>query len=88
MSVVAKNQIVAAMLTFVAVGGHFMAGLGAFVFAEDGPRQVFEYLSVWSHLDAYASGIVDTRFLAFDLTVTVLALFLAVRVLESRRYEG
>ena len=87
-SVVAKNQIVAAMLAFVAVGGHFMLGLGAFVFSEDGPRQVFEYLSVWSHLDAYAGGIVDTRYVAFDLTVTVLALFLAVRVLESRRYEG
>lgn len=87
-SVVAKNQIVAAMLAFVAVGGHFMLGLGAFVFSEDGPRQVFEYLSVWSHLDAYAGGIVDTRYVAFDLTVTLLALFLAVRVLESRRYEG
>lgn len=88
MSALARNQIVAAMLTFVAVGGHFMLGLGQFVFPEDGTREVFEYISVWGHLDAYASGVVDTRYVAFDLSVAVLALFLAVRALESRRYEG
>jgi ABC-2 type transport system permease protein len=88
MSAIARNQMVAAMLTFVAVGGHFMLGLGQFVFTDDGSREIFEYFSVWGHLDAYASGIVDSRFVAFDGSVTLLALFLAVRVLESRRYEG
>lgn len=87
-SVIARNQIVAAMIAFVLVGGHFIVGLFGFVFTEDGLRQVFEFVSVWGHLDAYASGIVDTRYLAFDLTIAFLAIFLAVRVLEARRYEG
>lgn len=88
MSAIARTQIAAAMLTFVAVGGHFMLGLGAFVFTEEGTREVFEYFSVWGHLDAFATGVIDSRFIAFDLSLTFLALFLAVRVLEGRRYEG
>jgi ABC-2 type transport system permease protein len=88
MSTIARNQIVAAMLTFLAVAGHFMVGLGQFVFPGDGAREVFEYVSVWGHLSTYATGVVDTRYLVWDLSITAFAIFLAVRVLESRRYEG
>jgi ABC-2 type transport system permease protein len=88
MSAIARNQIVAAMLTFLAVGGHFMIGLGQFVVATDEARELFEYVSVWGHLSTYATGVVDTRYLVWDFSITVFALFLAVRVLESRRYEG
>lgn len=88
MSAIAKNQIVAAMLTFLVLVGHFMVGLLQFVFTDEGATEIFEYFSVWSHFQAYARGVVDTRFLFFDLSVGLLALFFAVRVLESRRYEG
>lgn len=87
-STIARNQIVAAMIAFVLVGGHFIVGLFGFVFTDDGPRQAFELVSVWQHLDSYGSGIVDTRYLVFDLSIAFLAIFLAVRVLEARRYEG
>lgn len=88
MSTIARNQIVAAMLTFLAVAGHFMVGLGQFVFPGDDAREIFEYVSVWGHLGTYATGVVDTRYLAWDLSITIFALFLAIGVLESRRYEG
>lgn len=88
MSAIARNQIVAAMLTFLAVAGHFMIGLGQFVFPGDAAREIFEYVSVWGHLSTYATGVVDTRYLVWDLSITAFSLFMAVRVLESRRYEG
>ena len=88
MSAIARNQIVAAMLTFLAVGGPFMIGLGQFVVTTDEAREIFEYVSVWGHLSTYATGVVDTRYLVWDFSITAFALFLAVRVLESRRYEG
>lgn len=65
-----------------------MIGLGQFVVATDEARELFEYVSVWGHLSAYATGVVDTRYLVWDFSITAFALFLAVRVLESRRYEG
>lgn len=88
MSAIARNQIVAAMLTFLAVAGHFMIGLGQFIFSSDTAREIFEYVSVWGHLSTYATGVVDTRYLVWDLSITAFSLFMAVRVLESRRYEG
>ena len=83
-----ESSFVAAMLTFLAVAGHFMIGLGQFVFPDEGAREIFEYVSVWGHLSTYATGVVDTRYLVWDFSIAALALFVAVRVLESRRYEG
>jgi ABC-2 type transport system permease protein len=88
MSAIARTQVVAAVLTFLAAAGHFMLGLGQYVFTDEGSREIFEYVSVWGHLQAYASGAVDTRYLVWDLSITAFALYLAVRVLELRRYEG
>lgn len=88
MSAIARNQIVAATLTFMTLTGIFMIGLGQFVFPGDDAREVFEYISVWGQMGAFATGVVDTRYLVWDLSITAFALFMAVRVLESRRYEG
>lgn len=88
MSAIGRNQIVAATLTFLALTGLFMVGLGQFVFPGEDTREVFEYISVWGQMGAFSSGVVDTRYLVLDLSITAFALFLAVRVLESRRYEG
>ena len=88
MSALARNQMVAFALTFLALAGQFMAGLGSFVFPGEGSRQIFELVSPWTHMGAYASGMVDTRYLVFDLVVAAVATFLAIRALELRRYEG
>ncbi len=88
MSAVARSQIVAAVLTFVAVGGLFVLGLLQFVFTDDGQREIFEYVSVWGHMQSYARGVVDSRYVVFDLSLTSLSLLSAVLVVSWRRYEG
>jgi ABC-2 type transport system permease protein len=85
MSAVARSQIVAAMLTFLVIGGLFFVGLGTFLSPNEVMRAVFEYVGPWAQMVAFSKGIVDTRYLVFDLSLTVLALFMAVRVLQTNR---
>jgi ABC-2 type transport system permease protein len=87
MSTIAPNQIVAAVLAFFVV--MFLFTLGVFEGFVDDPAitDLLGYVSVWGHMEDFAKGIVDSRYLAFEATTAALALFVAVRVLEARRYE-
>jgi ABC-2 type transport system permease protein len=87
MSAIAKNQIVAGILTFFALTTLFMVGIGQFVFGEE-YREIFAYLSVWGHMEAFSRGVVDSRYLIFDATLTALGLTFAIGVLQARRVEG
>jgi ABC-2 type transport system permease protein len=85
MSAIARNQIVAAMLTFLVLGGLFVVGLAGYANVGDEMRSVFEYVGLWSQMSAFAKGIVDTRYLVYDLSVVVLSLFLSVQALQTDR---
>lgn len=86
MSASSPNQIISAVMTFMLLGVLFLVGIGEFIF--DGPvRESFAYVSVWGHMTDFSKGIVDSRHLVFDFSLAGLALFLAVRVMQSRRYE-
>ncbi|MFW6067716.1 MAG: ABC transporter permease subunit [Myxococcota bacterium] len=85
MSVLSRNQIIAAVLTFMVLGLLFAIGVFEFVVPEH--RDVFAYLSVWTQMDTFAKGIVDSRYLVFDLSLAAVSLFIAVRVLEARRFD-
>ncbi|HEX5656105.1 MAG TPA: ABC transporter permease subunit [Polyangiales bacterium] len=85
MSALAKNQIVAALLTFMLLSGLFAVGLLGFVDTLSEQRDVIDYISLWGHMQAFSKGIVDTRFLVFDVTVAGLFVYLAWRALDDRR---
>ena len=85
MSAIAKNQIVAAILTFAVLCGLFILGLGVFLGEEY--REILGYISIWTHMEAFSKGILDSRYLVFDATMATLALTLAVAVLSARRVE-
>jgi ABC-2 type transport system permease protein len=87
MSALAKNQIVAAMLTFMVLAGLFAGGLLSFVESFAAYRDAIDYVSLWGHMQSFSKGIVDTRFLVFDLSVATLFVYLAWRVLEGRRWQ-
>jgi ABC-2 type transport system permease protein len=85
MSAVARNQIVAALLTFMVLGGLFVVGLAGYANVGDETRAVFEYLGLWTQMAGFAKGIVDTRYLVYDLSVAVVSLVLAVQALQTDR---
>jgi ABC-2 type transport system permease protein len=87
MSAVARNQIVAAMLSFLVLGGLFVVGLAGYATLDQEKRAVFEYLGLWTQMGAFSKGIVDTRYLVYDASVAAVSLFLSVRVLQANRWQ-
>jgi len=85
MSAAARNQIVAAMLTFLVLGGLFVIGLLGYANVGDDWRVVFEYLGLWKQMSTFAKGVVDTRFVVYDLSFAFLSVVLSVRVLQADR---
>ncbi|HJL20257.1 MAG TPA: ABC transporter permease subunit [Sandaracinaceae bacterium LLY-WYZ-13_1] len=86
MSAIAPQQMIAALLTFLALGTLFVLGVGQYIFDEY--RDLFTYVSIWGHMESFSRGVVDSRYLVFDLSVAALALTLTVGVLHARRTEG
>lgn len=84
-STIAPSQIVAAVLTFLAVMVLFLISVVGFVVTPEA-TDIVSYLSVWTHMETFAKGIVDTRYLVFEGTTAAAAIFASVRVLQSRRY--
>jgi ABC-2 type transport system permease protein len=82
-----RHQVVAAIITFVC----FVALWIVPGFIEEGVasgwvRTVFEHINFVKYHDVFMKGIIDSRAIVFDLSLTALFLFLTVRVLESRRW--
>jgi ABC-2 type transport system permease protein len=83
-STLAKNQIVAAILTFAMLIPIFSAGL--FQSGVDPSRQtIVDYLNMWDHMDEFSRGVVDTRRLVYYLSGMALFLFLSSVVLSSKK---
>jgi ABC-2 type transport system permease protein len=87
MSAFAKNQIVAALLTFMVLAGLFAAGLLSFIDAFAAFRDVIDYFSLWGHMQAFSKGIIDSRFLVFDVSLASFFVYVAYRALEQRRWQ-
>jgi ABC-2 type transport system permease protein len=82
-----ENQIVAGFGTFGILLAFWIVGWGA-EFAGGGLRGVLQYLSFTDHLDGFTRGLIDTKDLVYYVTGIVLALFLTLRSLESKRWRG
>ncbi len=84
-----SSQFLALVFTALVLLVMFLVGLGEFV-AEDGStlQAIASYVSVWSQMNDFATGIVDSRRLVFDTTLIVVPLYLNVRVIEGLRFGG
>jgi ABC-2 type transport system permease protein len=84
-SALTQNQVVAAflgiMLVMVLWFLPFLAG------SESTVGQVLAYLGLTEHYNNFGQGIVDSRDVIYFLSVTLGALYLATRILESRRWR-
>jgi len=81
------NQIVAWMLGMVPL--MLFVWFAAFIvrIAEGGLRQAFQQINILRHLDQFNRGLVTTESVVFFLATAVLFLFLAIKVVESRRWR-
>ena len=88
-SALTRSQIVAAMISFAIGLAFFMASYLSDPLAPQKSWQVetLNSICILEHMKEFARGVVDTRYLIFYLTASAFFLFLAYRVIESRRWK-
>jgi ABC-2 type transport system permease protein len=88
-SALTRSQIVAAMISFAYVLALFLAGYmaGPMDLQRTWAGQALSCISVTGQMKDYARGVVDSRSIVFCLTSSIFFLFIACRVLESRRWK-
>jgi ABC-2 type transport system permease protein len=86
-SALTRSQFLAMVWTALVLLVLFILGVGEFVTREGTTlHAICAYVSVWAHMNDFASGLVDTRRLVFYGTLTVLPLFVATRAVEAWRW--
>lgn len=85
-SALTENQIVAAIVAFVALLGFFLIG-EIVPSASGGWGRFLEVLSLRYHTDQFARGLVRLEDVAYFVMLVVVFLFLTCRILELRRWR-
>jgi ABC-2 type transport system permease protein len=81
-----QNQVVAFFIAFAILLILWLADAAGS--AIGGPfGDVLNYLSIASHFDDFTKGVIDTSHLIYYLSLIVTFLFLATRVVETRRWR-
>ncbi len=90
-SAVARDQIVASLVTFVALFvlytiSSYAQSITSTAFGIPW-QKVVAYIGFLTHYESFRKGVLDSRDLVYFSSVTVVFLFLSVRALESRRWR-
>lgn len=83
-----RNQVIAALLTFVALLFLFSIGILDVFIRDPESGKIIQYLSLIDHLRNFGKGLLDTRPLVYYLTLTTICLFLTGRVIRSPRWRS
>ncbi len=85
-----RNQIIAAMTSLVLGVSLFLLGFLSTAVSTDSAweARALAHISLIEHMRDFARGVVDTRAVVFQLTLTGLFLFLTHRAVESRRWKA
>jgi ABC-2 type transport system permease protein len=82
-----RSQLLAAMMTVAVLFLLFLLGVFEQLVNNDVAKKALGYVSIWNHIDEFASGIIDTRRLVFYLSGTLFFLFLASRALADKKWR-
>jgi len=83
-----RNQVIAAVLSFVTIMLLFSIGLLDVFIRDPETSKIVQYLSLLEHLQHFAKGMLDTRPIVFYATLTMICLFLTGRVIASPRWRS
>src|SRR6267378_1322329 len=88
-SVLTKNQIVAAVISFCVITLHFFSGLISFVLQEisSSTRQLLGYFSAIEQMGTLSRGEIDTRPMVLYVSMTIVVLTLTYQAFQSRRWR-
>ena len=83
-----RNQVIAAVLAFVATLLMFSIGILDVFVRDPETTKIIKYLSLIDHLQDFSKGIIDTRPVIFYLSGTAICLFLTGRVIGNPRWRS
>jgi ABC-2 type transport system permease protein len=87
MSAITKSQFLALVLTALIILVLFIMGIGEFVTREGTTlHDICAHVSVWAHMNDFASGVIDSRRLVFYGSLVVIPLFGCVRAVDMWRW--
>ncbi len=88
-SALTRSQIIAATISFALGVCLFLVSFLRFSLGTQAGAvaDVVNYLSLFTHMEDFVRGVIDTRPLVFHLGLTGLLLFLNLKVVESRRWK-
>jgi ABC-2 type transport system permease protein len=87
-STLTDNQLVAAIMAFAAMILLFSLGLvEQLLVSSSAIRDALGHMNLWTHMDDYAKGIVDTRHVVYEVSVGLLFLFFAAKSLEVKKWR-
>jgi ABC-2 type transport system permease protein len=89
-SVLTRNQIIAAVMSFAAITLMFFSGLLSFIVLNMTPgfRDFVGYFSAIEHMGEFSKGIIDSRPIIYYLTMTALMLVLTHQIFQSRKWRA
>jgi ABC-2 type transport system permease protein len=88
-SVLTRNQIIAAIISFCAITLHFFSGLLSFVVQDVSAvtRQLLGYFSAIEQMATLSRGEIDTRPMVLYTSMTIVMLVLTHQAFQSRKWR-
>jgi ABC-2 type transport system permease protein len=87
-SSVTRNQIIAAIISFVLCAGTFFISIYFYMNTVGPNRNFFEYIAIYPHMQELTRGVLDWRRVFFYLSSSGFFLFLTHRVVQSRQWKS
>ena len=88
-SVLTRNQIIAAIISFCAITLLFFLGLVQFILLDvtSETRDLLGYFSAIEHMGTFSRGIIDTRPIVLYVSMTIVVLMLTHQAFQSRKWR-
>src|SRR6476661_3254171 len=88
-SVLTRNQIIAAIISFCAITLLFFLGLVQFILLNvtSETRELLGYFSAIEHMGTFSRGIIDTRPIVLYVSMTIVMLMLTYQAFQSRKWR-
>jgi gliding motility-associated transport system permease protein len=88
-SVLTRNQIIAAVISFCAITLHFFSGLISFVLEDisSTTRQLLGYFSAIEQMGTLSRGEIDTRPMVLYVSMTIVMLTLTYQAFQTRKWR-
>jgi ABC-2 type transport system permease protein len=88
-SVLTRNQIIAAVISFCAITLLFFLGLVQFILLDvtSTTRDLLGYFSAIEHMGTFSRGVIDTRPIVLYVSMTIVVLTLTYQTFQSRKWR-